>query len=191
MVRGEDADEPARVESVVPVFVDGSGRRRRFVTLFGWLVAVSCVAYLGVIGISLSGTSVGPLPDVPSVASNVVVFGSEVDGLPQGALELPVPVAAVQEQAVAPVVALVNPVKVRKAVDAAPAPSTAFGATAKATQPKATTAKSTTAKATTSQPTASNPTASNPTALNPTASDSAGSTSTVSSSPVRMRGTSR
>ncbi|MDX6324705.1 MAG: hypothetical protein QOK15_1059 [Nocardioidaceae bacterium] len=130
-MRGEDTEAPARVESVFPVFVDGTGRRRRFVTLLGWLVAVSCVAYLGVIGISMSGTSVGPLPEVPSVASNTVVFGSEVDALPQGALESPVAVPAVEPQAPAPVVAFANPVK-------------------KATQPKTTTAKSATSKSTAS-----------------------------------------
>jgi hypothetical protein len=176
-VRGEDTEVPARVESVFPVFVDGTGRRRRFVTLLGWLVAVSCVAYLGVIGISMSGTSVGPLPEVPSVASNTVVFGSEVDALPQGALEFPVAVPAVEPQAAAPVVAFANPVK--KAV-VAPAPSTALGST-KVTQPKATTSKATTSKATTSKSTTSTATASNGTA----------SKSTASSSPVRMRGTSQ
>ena len=76
---------------VEPVFVDATGRRRKFVTGFGWLVALACVAYLGVIGVSMTGTSVGPLPDVPTVASRSVVFGSKVAGLPQGALEVPAP----------------------------------------------------------------------------------------------------
>lgn len=88
----EDTDTLVRVGSVFPVFVDGTGRRRKLVILLGWLVAVSCVAYLGVIGISMTGTSVGPLPEIPSVASKSVVFGSEVDALPQGVLELPVAV---------------------------------------------------------------------------------------------------
>ena len=77
-----------------PVFVDATGRRRKVVTGLGWLVALACVAYLGVIGVSMTGTSVGPLPDLPSVASRVVVFGSETDGLPQGALEAPLPAPA-------------------------------------------------------------------------------------------------
>jgi hypothetical protein len=78
----------------VPVFVDASGRRRKLVTGFGWLVALACVAYLGVIGVSMTGTSVGPLPDLPSVASRSVVFGADTAGLPQGALEAPLPAPA-------------------------------------------------------------------------------------------------
>jgi hypothetical protein len=93
-VRGDPVDNVGGVAvgaPVVPVFVDATGRRRKVVTGFGWLVALACVAYLGVIGVSMTGTSVGPLPDLPSVASRVVVFGSEADGLPQGALEVPLP----------------------------------------------------------------------------------------------------
>jgi hypothetical protein len=96
-VRGDPVDNVGGVAvsaPVVPVFVDATGRRRKVVTGFGWLVALACVAYLGVIGVSMTGTSVGPLPDLPSVASRVVVFGSEADGLPQGALEVPLPVLA-------------------------------------------------------------------------------------------------
>ena len=100
-VRGDPADNvisdvtdaviaaPVTAAPAMPVFVDTSGRRRKLVTGFGWLVALACVAYLGVIGVSLTGTSVGPLPDLPSVASRTVVFGSDTAGLPQGALEVP------------------------------------------------------------------------------------------------------
>ena len=102
-VRVEPADEALTVGPVVPVFVDVTGRRRRWVIVFGWLVALACVAYLGVIGISMTGTSVGPLPNLPSVPSHSVVFGSEVGGLPEGALEAPFaapqPVAAPQAAA--------------------------------------------------------------------------------------------
>lgn len=96
-VRGDPADNVGGVvvgAPVVPVFVDATGRRRKMVTGFGWLVALACVAYLGVIGVSLTGTSVGPLPDVPSVTSPVVVFSAETDGLPPGALEVPLPAPA-------------------------------------------------------------------------------------------------
>ena len=96
-VRGDPADNVGGVAvgaAVRPVFVDATGRRRKVVTGLGWLVALACVAYLGVIGVSMTGTSVGPLPDLPSVASRVVVFGSETDGLPQGALEAPLPAPA-------------------------------------------------------------------------------------------------
>jgi hypothetical protein len=104
-VRGDPADNvlsdvtdaviaaPVIAAPVMPVFVDASGRRRKIVTGFGWLVALACLAYLGVIGVSLTGTSVGPLPDLPSVASRTVVFGSDTAGLPQGALEVPMPAA--------------------------------------------------------------------------------------------------
>ncbi len=102
-VRVGPADEALTLGPVVPVFVDVTGRRRRWVIVFGWLVALACVAYLGVIGISMTGTSVGPLPNLPSVPSHSVVFGSEVGGLPEGALEAPFaapqPVAAPQAAA--------------------------------------------------------------------------------------------
>src|SRR3954447_16025140 len=93
---------PAIAAPVMPVFVDASGRRRKLVTGFGWLVALACLAYLGVIGVSLTGTSVGPLPDLPSVASRTVVFGSDTAGLPQGALEVPPPAQPAAVAAAAP-----------------------------------------------------------------------------------------
>ena len=99
---GAVIDKVALAAPVGPVFVDATGRRRKMVTGFGWLVALACVAYLGVIGVSLTGTSVGPLPDLPSVASPVVVFGSETDGLPQGALEVPPPAPAAAPAAAVP-----------------------------------------------------------------------------------------
>jgi hypothetical protein len=98
-VRGDPADnvtESVVAAPVVPVFVDASGRRRKLMTGVGWLVALACVTYLAVIGVSLSGTSVGPLPELPSVASRTVVFSSDAADLPQGALEaapLPAPAA--------------------------------------------------------------------------------------------------
>jgi hypothetical protein len=108
-VRGDPADnvisgvtDVVIAAPVMPVFVDATGRRRKLVTGFGWLVALACLAYLGVIGVSLSGTSVGPLPDLPSVASRTVVFGSDTAGLPQGALEVPLPVQPAPVAAAAP-----------------------------------------------------------------------------------------
>jgi hypothetical protein len=106
--RVEPTDNVLTVGAVVPVFVDTTGRRRRWVIGLGWLVALACVAYLGVIGVSMTGTSVGPLPNLPSVPSHSVVFGSEVEGLPEGALEAPFaapqPVAAPQAAADPPIV---------------------------------------------------------------------------------------
>jgi len=103
-VRGDPADnvtESVIAAPVVPVFVDASGRRRKLMTGVGWLVALACVTYLAVIGVSLSGTSVGPLPELPSVASRTVVFGSDVADLPQGALEA-APLAAPAAPAAVP-----------------------------------------------------------------------------------------
>jgi hypothetical protein len=42
------------------------------------------------------------LPDLPSVASRTVVFGSDTAGLPQGALEVPVPAQPAPVAAAAP-----------------------------------------------------------------------------------------
>jgi hypothetical protein len=96
---GEGTADPAAAGSavapVVAVFVDATGRRRRLVTWLGWLVALACGAYLGVIGVSMTGTSVGPLPEVPNVAPRMVAFGPDVAALPMGVLELPIPAAAV------------------------------------------------------------------------------------------------
>ena len=107
-MRVEPADHALTVGPVVPVFVDTTGRRRRWVIGLGWLIALACVAYLGVIGVSMTGTTVGPLPTLPSVASHAVVFGSEIEGLPEGALEAPFvapePVAAPQAAADPPIV---------------------------------------------------------------------------------------
>ena len=103
-LRGEPAEDNLVVGPVVPIFVDATGRRRRWVIALGWLVALACVAYLGVIGVSMTGTTVGPLPSLPSVPSHSVVFGSEVEGLPEGALEaapLPVPAVAPPPQVAA------------------------------------------------------------------------------------------
>jgi hypothetical protein len=64
-VGGGTADPAAAGSAIAPVvavFVDATGRRRRLVTWLGWLVALACGAYLGVIGVSMTGTSVGPLP---------------------------------------------------------------------------------------------------------------------------------
>jgi hypothetical protein len=103
---GEGSTDPAAAGSavapMVAVFVDATGRRSRLVTRLGWLVALSCVAYLAVIGVSMTGTSVGPLPELPSVTPPTVAFWSDVAALPLGALELPLPAAAVPPTAKAP-----------------------------------------------------------------------------------------
>jgi hypothetical protein len=108
---GEGTADPAAAGSavapVVAVFVDATGRRRRLVTWLGWLVALACGAYLGVIGVSMTGTSVGPLPQVPKVAPRAVAFGPDAAALPMGVLELPIPVAAMPALPKAPQAAAV------------------------------------------------------------------------------------
>ena len=160
-LRGEPVDEVLSVGAVVPVFVDATGRRRRWVIGFGWLVALACVAYLGVIGVSMSGTSVGPLPALPSVPSRGVVFGSETAGLPAGALESPFFAPAAQPAATPALSAL----------EAAVAP-----AAKTATKPSTASAQRASSKSST--------------ATTPRASTKS-STADGATSPVRMRGTSR
>jgi len=126
-VRGDPADtvtESVTAAPVVPVFVDASGRRRKLMTGLGWLVALACVTYLAVIGVSLSGTSVGPLPELPSVASRTVVFGSDVADLPQGALEA-APLAAPAAPAAVPNFGNAAKVAAARATAAPVAPKTA------------------------------------------------------------------
>ena len=118
-VRGDPADnvtESVIAAPVVPVFVDASGRRRKLMTGVVWLVALACVTYLAVIGVSLSGTSVGPLPELPSVASR-----TDVADLPQGALEAaPLPAPAAPAAPAAAVPNFGNAAKVAAAAPVAP-----------------------------------------------------------------------
>jgi hypothetical protein len=92
------------------------------------------VTYLAVIGVSLSGTSVGPLPELPSVASRTVVFGSDVADLPQGALEA-APLAAPAAPAAVPNFGNAAKVAAARATAAPVAPKTA-PKTAQKTAPK-------------------------------------------------------
>jgi hypothetical protein len=173
-LRGEPAEEVLTVGPVVPVFVDATGRRRRWVIGFGWLVALACVVYLAVIGVSMSGTSVGPLPNLPSVPSRSVVFGSDTAGLPEGALESPFTPPA--EQAA--------PAQARVKIAAA---------VARAVQPKVVVPRVAAKPSTAAGTTAKSPTASRTTAKPSTASRSTTKSSTArsASSPVRMQGTSQ
>jgi cell division septation protein DedD len=173
-LRGEPAEEVLSVGPVVPVFVDATGRRRRWVIGFGWLVALACVAYLGVIGVSMSGTSVGPLPNLPSVPSRGVVFGSELTGLPEGALESPF---APPAQAAAPAPAAVKIAAPVAAVK--PKPAVAPRVAAKPSTASRAAAKPSTASRTTAKPSTA------------TRSTTKSSTARSASSPVRMTGTSR
>ena len=166
-LRGEPAEDNLVVGPVVPIFVDTTGRRRRWVIALGWLVALACVAYLGVIGVSMTGTTVGPLPSLPSVPSHSVVFGSEVEGLPDGALEaapLPVPAVAPPPQVAAEPVSAPAPRTAAKPSSAPRATTKPFSAPATRATAKPSSASPTTAKS---------------------------SPASGSSSPVRMRGTSR
>lgn len=65
-VRSERQREPDQQ----PVFHDGSGRRRRWVTLVFVSVGVAMVATLGTLVLALTGTSPIPLPGFPDATRN-------------------------------------------------------------------------------------------------------------------------
>jgi len=77
---------------VVPVFVDSTGRRSRRTRRVGWVVSAACLAYIGLIAVSMSDTQIGPLISIPPVAQSVVEF-PDYDAGPPGALEVPPPVS--------------------------------------------------------------------------------------------------
>jgi len=61
--------------SVVPIFVDPSGRRKWWVRFGGYLTAVGCVVYIGFVAVGLSGTRVAPLVGIPGTAGHRVIAG--------------------------------------------------------------------------------------------------------------------
>ncbi len=61
--------------SVVPIFVDPSGRRKWLVRFGGYLTAVGCVVYIGLVAAELSGTRVTPLLGIPGTAGHRVIAG--------------------------------------------------------------------------------------------------------------------
>jgi hypothetical protein len=67
-------------ESSSQVFVDASGRRARRMTRCGYLLGVSCVGYIGMVALGLSGTRVAALPGVPTSAENEIIAGLSGEG---------------------------------------------------------------------------------------------------------------
>ncbi len=63
-IKVEEATEPDDLglgdAPVVPVFVDSSGRRSRRIRRVGWVVSAVCLAYIGLIAVSMSDTQHRP-----------------------------------------------------------------------------------------------------------------------------------
>lgn len=59
----------------VPVFVDHTGRRKRWIRLSGYLLALLCVVYIVLVALGLSGTRVGPMVGIPNSAGRPVIAG--------------------------------------------------------------------------------------------------------------------
>ncbi|MEU2625468.1 hypothetical protein [Kitasatospora sp. NPDC007106] len=79
-----------------PVFVDGSGRRRRLVRRAGWLLTVPAVGYLGLLASSLVGGPVLDAPFLPALPAHTATPAATVPA------ESPVPAAAGSEPASGP-----------------------------------------------------------------------------------------
>ena len=107
-----------------PVFVDDGGRRKRVLVRTGYLAAAACIAYLIVVGISLTAGPVGPLAGLAeplaSIAAPVVAPAPAQQPKREANVVTPAP-AAVPSRAVAtkpeptptaPVPAAVAPVSV-------------------------------------------------------------------------------
>jgi hypothetical protein len=62
----------AAVPTSAQVFVDDSGRRRRWVRLAGVGVTAVCAGYIGIIVVGLSQTGVGPLEAVPEGGNGAI-----------------------------------------------------------------------------------------------------------------------
>ena len=68
------------------VFVDDSGRRRRWARLAGAGVTALCAAYMGIVVVGLSQTAVGPLIAVPSDGNGRVAGFPDTSGIVPGLL---------------------------------------------------------------------------------------------------------
>jgi hypothetical protein len=72
-------DRPAAAQ----VFVDDSGRRRRWIRVAGSAVTVGCALYVGVVVVGLSQTAVGPLEAVPAGGNGLIAgFPGSADAVP-------------------------------------------------------------------------------------------------------------
>jgi hypothetical protein len=119
-----------RTEAASPVFVDVSGRRRRSVRHAGYLVACVCIAYIALIGLSLSDTTVGPLKSVPAAQVQGTTPAPDLPPLADPGPGLP---GLLTDR--------VAPVAPKRVTPAKPPRTTAPRATAPRTAPRATSPK--------------------------------------------------
>jgi hypothetical protein len=83
---GEQVVGEAGSSGSTQVFVDDSGRRRRWVRLAGAGVTTLCAAYIGVVVVGLSQTAVGPLIAVPSGGNGLIAGFPDTSGTVPGLL---------------------------------------------------------------------------------------------------------
>ena len=76
----QESQLPETAQHSSQVFVDASGRRARRMTRCGYLLGVSCVGYIGMVALGLSGTRVAALPGVPTSADNEIIAGLSGEG---------------------------------------------------------------------------------------------------------------
>ncbi len=79
------------------VFVDASGRRRRWVRYCGLALVASCAGYIGIVVVALNETGVGPMTQLPDDNGN-----DQIPGLEQGSGVVPGLLAPQPQAAVAP-----------------------------------------------------------------------------------------
>lgn len=65
-----------------PIFLDESGRRRRWVNRVGASMAVTCVAYAVVVAGEMAQTGVGPLAYVPAAGNGIIAGLPATSGVP-------------------------------------------------------------------------------------------------------------
>lgn len=68
------------------VFVDDSGRRRRWLRLAGFAATTLCAGYIGIVAVGLSQTQVGPLLDVPAGGNGLIAGFPDISGIVPGLL---------------------------------------------------------------------------------------------------------
>ena len=67
-----------------PVFVDGTGRRRRRIAAAGYVAAAVCATYVGAVGISVAAGPISPLSDLPLAGSVAGLLPGNQESLANG-----------------------------------------------------------------------------------------------------------
>ncbi len=67
-----------------PVFVDGTGRRRRRIAAAGYVAAAVCATYVGAVGISVAAGPISPLSDLPLAGSVAGLLPGDQESLANG-----------------------------------------------------------------------------------------------------------